>query len=255
MNRQYWDDIAEYYESEIFDVLDNDSEGLIVGLIEKYGKDCSTASDLGCGIGRFLPTLSDACEKVLAVDFSRNILARAQEECSHLDNVEFIPMDLSCPGASLPDVDLCISVNALITASLEERIKMFDFIAEHLEENGYFILVVPSLESAMLYDFRQIEWNLRSGLKPSAAVNADFRSRKIINNSEGLHEGIVLVDDVPTKHYLKEELVATLECRGIKIIDLFKIEYPWSTEFISPPRWMKGPYPWDWLTVAQKLAV
>lgn len=252
MDKKYWDEIAECYESEIFDVLDNDSEGLIVGLIEKFGKNCSIASDLGCGIGRFLPTLSDTCEKVLAVDFSRKIMERAEEECSHLDNVRFIRMDLSSRDADLPAVELCICVNALITPSLDERLRMFDFIAEHLQEKGHLILVVPSLESAMLYDFRQIEWNLRNGLRPSAAVNADFRSRKIITNPEGLHEGIVLVDDVATKHFLREELIATLESRELRILELCKIKYPWSTEFMSAPRWMQEPYPWDWLLIARK---
>lgn len=252
MDRQYWDDIAECYESEIFDVLGNDSEGLIVGYLEQYGQNCTLASDLGCGIGRFLPALSRISEKVLAVDFSENLLERAEEECAGLENIQYIPMDLSSPGASLPSVDLCLSVNALITPSLEKRVKMFDFIAEHLEDNGHFIFVVPSLESAMLYDFRQIEWNLRGGLRPSAAVNADFRARKTLSAAQGLHEGIVLVDDVPTKHFLKEEIVAILESRGLKVIDLFKIEYPWSTEFISPPRWMQEPFPWDWLTITKK---
>ena len=29
-----------------------------------------------------------------------------------------------------------------------------------------------------------------------------------------------------------------------------KIAYPWTTEFAEPPRWMREPYPWDWLVEA-----
>lgn len=253
MDKKYWDDIAEYYESEIFSVLHHDSEGLIVGLFEKYGKKVGTASDLGCGIGRFLPDLSSRCDKVLAVDFSQKLIDRAQEEYSHLDNVQFFTMDLSSPKASLPQVDFCVSVNALITPSLEERVRMFDFISNHILEKGHLVLVVPSLESAMFCDFRHIEWNMRGGLKPSAAIKADYRTRKCIKKPDkGLYEGIIWIDDIPTKHFLKEELIATLEARKMSIVEIYKIEYPWSTEFISPPRWMKRPYPWDWLIMARK---
>jgi hypothetical protein len=31
-----------------------------------------------------------------------------------------------------------------------------------------------------------------------------------------------------------------------------KLEYGWKTEFSHPPRWMKAPFPWDWLVTARK---
>ena len=252
MDKKYWDSIAEYYESEIFPVLENDTDGLVVGLIERYGNKNCIASDLGCGIGHFIPYLSKEFKQVIAVDISDVCIDRAKEECAHLDNIEYLCMDLSSKDVDLPKVEFCLSVNALITPSLEDRLKMFDFIGTHIKQDGHLVLVVPSLESAMFCDFRQIESNLRSGLKPSAAVNADFQTRKSLRNSDGLYEGTILIDDVPTKHYLKEELIAMLGERGLRVIDCSKIEYPWSTEFISAPRWMSEPYPWDWLVIARK---
>ncbi len=253
MDKKYWDNIAEYYESEIFPVLENDTEGLVVGLIEKYGdRDC-IASDLGCGIGHFLPFLSREFNRVTAVDISEVCIDRAKEECTHLDNVEYICTDISAGTADLPEVEFCLSVNALITPSLEDRLKMFDIIGTHIKKDGHLVLVVPSLESAIFCDFRQIESNLRSGLRPAAAVNADFQTRKSLRNSDGLFEGNILIDDVPTKHYLKEELIAILSERNLSIIEFSKIEYPWSAEFISAPRWMSEPFPWDWLVVARKV--
>jgi len=128
---------------------------------------------------------------------------------------------------------------------------MLDLVANHLGPGSHLVLVVPSLESALLTDFRLIEWNLRDGMKPSAAVRAGFRAHRQTDNPH-LHEGIVQIDDVPTKHYLKEELVALLERRSMRILDIYKIEYSWKTEFASPPRWMRSPFPWDWLLVAEK---
>jgi hypothetical protein len=100
----------------------------------------------------------------------------------------------------------------------------------------------------MLTDFRLVEMNLRNGFGPASAVRAGFQTP----DYRRLNQGIVPVDDVPTKHYLREELVALLESRLLRILNIRKIEYPWNTEFDSPPRWLKEPLPWDWLVVAQK---
>jgi hypothetical protein len=132
--------------------------------------------------------------------------------------------------------------------SLACRMRILDVMAGHILKGGHLVLVVPSLESAMLTDFRLIEVNLRNGFGPASAVRAGFEK----SDYPRLHQGIVAIEDVPTKHYLKEELVSLLERRGLRIKEIRKIEYPWDTEFDSPPGWMKEPYPWDWLVVAQK---
>lgn len=129
---------------------------------------------------------------------------------------------------------------------------MLDVVCRHLRLNGHLVLVVPSLESALLANVRLIEWNLRNGLSTGAAARAGFKAHKHGDN-RGLHQGIVRLDDVETKHYIEEELVVLLKSRGMQVLDIQKIEYPWTTEFVNPPRWMKDPYPWDWLCVAQKV--
>ena len=57
---------------------------------------------------------------------------------------------------------------------------------------------------------------------------------------------------MPTKHYLREELTTTAARFGLAVQEIEKIEYPWSSEFNSPPRWMRAPFPWDWLVLLQK---
>jgi len=75
-----------------------------------------------------------------------------------------------------------------------------------IKKDGHLVLVVPSLESALFSDFRQIESNLRSGLKPSAAVNADFQTRKSLRNSDGLfvplRDGELDRPERPVRHRL-----------------------------------------------------
>ena len=67
---------------------------------------------------------------------------------------------------------------------------------------------------------------------------------------EGEHE-----DDcggIPTKHYLQAEITTTARRFHFSDLGIEKIEYPWNTEFHNPPRWMRAPFPWDWLALLKK---
>jgi SAM-dependent methyltransferase len=248
MKREYWNKLAGCYEDEIFSVLHYDRKQLVIQEIRKLGTPEKTAGDYGCGPGHFLPYLAENFQKVFAIDISRGLIAKAKKKCSHLSNIEYIPVDIAANGLRLANTHFILSVNAIIMPSLACRLRILDVMARHILKDGHLVLVVPSLESAMLTDFRLIELNLRYGFGPASAVRAGFEKP----NHRRLHQGIVPIDGVPTKHYLKEELVAMLERRNLRIKEISKIEYQWDTEFDSPPRWMKDPLPWDWLVIAQK---
>jgi ubiquinone/menaquinone biosynthesis C-methylase UbiE len=249
MKREYWNNLACRYEDEIFSVLHYDRKQLVLRQIRKLGATGKIAGDYGCGIGHFLPYLSASFQKVFAIDISRGLIAKAKKKCSHLTNVSYIKADLAAKGLRLANAHFILSVNTLIMPSLVARLRILDVMARRILKNGHLVLVVPSLESAMLTCFRLIQMNLRDGYSPASAVRARFEK----NSYYRLRQGIVPIDNVPTKHYLKEELVALLERRDLRIIKISKIEYQWNTEFESPPRWMKAPFPWDWLVVAQKI--
>jgi ubiquinone/menaquinone biosynthesis C-methylase UbiE len=253
MNREYWNRVAEHYEDEIFDVIRQDRRGLVLSKLDRYGDTRTTASDIGCGTGNFLPSLASRFRHVVAVDISHRCIERARARCETLANVSFLKMDVASQGIRLPKVDLALSVNSFITPSLTQRTRILSAVTRHLRASGHLILVVPSLESAMLTNARLIEWNLRSGVLPSVANRAGFGSRIQADNRR-LHEGIVPIDGVLTKHYTREELAVILGNSNMRISDTLKIEYPWNTEFSKAPGWMRSPYPWDWLCVAQKLA-
>ncbi|MFH1371726.1 MAG: class I SAM-dependent methyltransferase [Planctomycetota bacterium] len=248
MKREYWNNMSCCYEDEIFSVLHNDRKGLVLEQIRKLGAPEKIAADYGCGIGHFLPSLSESFQKVFAIDISRGLIAKAKKNCSNLSNVEYLTADLSATGLRLADTHFILSVNTLIMPSLAVRLRILDVMAGHILNDGHLVLVVPSLESAMLTNFRLIQTNLRNGFNPASAVRAGFEK----NENNHLRQGIIPIDNVPTKHYLKEELVALLERRDLHVEEIRKIEYPWDTEFDSPPGWLKNPFPWDWLITAQK---
>ncbi len=251
MNRTYWNRMAGRYESEIFSVLEHDRSALIARQIRRYAGPARNATDVGCGIGHFLPLLSARFRRILAVDFSSRCIARARRRHAALPNIDFRTQDLAAPGARLPRADFALCVNAAISPSAAVRGRLFDVVARHLRPGAHLVLVVPALESVLLTDFRLIQWNRRDGQSPRRAAGSGFRAHRRAPRPR-LHEGVVRIDGVETKHYLKEELQALLGNRGLRTRSVRKIQYPWSSEFTDPPRWMQSPYPWDWLVVAQK---
>ncbi|MGD9611848.1 MAG: class I SAM-dependent methyltransferase [Kiritimatiellia bacterium] len=251
MNRGYWDRMAARYEDEIFSVLAHDRAALVADTVRRHGRKHQTATDVGCGIGHFLPLLAANFRRVLAVDLSSRNVARARTRHARLANVDFRTADLAAPGARLPPADFALCVNAAIAPALGPRNRMLDVLARHLRPGAHLVFVVPALESILLTDFRLIQWNLRDGQTPGRAAGAGFRAFRPVHRPR-LHEGVVDIAGVATKHYLREEIAGLLETRGLRPLEFAKIEYPWSSEFTGAPRWMQAPFPWDWLCVARK---
>jgi len=251
MNKKYWNSLAGTYESQVFDVLGHDRRNLIQDQMDELGSPEKTVSDLGCGIGHFLPMLSERFERVFAVDLAGECLDRAKESCRKLDNVDYASVDLSKPGADLPRADVTLCVNSLMTPSLAKRLAFIQNVSDQLRTGGRLVLVVPSLESALLTDHRLVEWHLREGMSPAEALRAAHDLGKVPGAGR-LRQGILYTGGTLTKHYLQEELTAMLGMHSHQVRRILKLEYPWSTEFESPPRWLKAPFPWDWLVVAEK---
>jgi len=144
MDTAYWERIAPRFESEIFDVFANDRKGLITSRIRRLGSPRKTASDLGCGIGNFLPAMTQAFRHVIAVDISAKTLNRAKSACSGLRNVSYVKLDLSSAKAKLPKVDFALSVNTLLTPDARKSAALLNSTVRHIKAGGHLLLVVPS---------------------------------------------------------------------------------------------------------------
>ena len=247
MDEKYWDTVAADYDGEIFSALASDRNEVIVSAIQRFGSKDSAACDFGCGVGKFLPALAENFGSVYAFDLSRELLEQARQSCRKLRNIRFAKEDLSQKNAKIPMADFGLCVNVLIMPSRNVRIAVFNTITKKLRPGAHLVLVVPSLESVLLSDYRLIQWNLKQGFSYDEAVE-DFDN----SSDASLRQGLVEIDNVSTKHYLKEELIAFLKDKPFDIETIEKVEYAWDTEFDSPPKWMKEPYPWDWLLILRK---
>lgn len=248
MKRSYWEKIAPTYGDEIFDVLHNDKKALIRSVIKKYASKNKTVIDIGCAIGKWLPVLSPAFKKVVAVDISAKNLDIAKQLYPQYKNVQYLRADMSGKNTKVPKCDFGICINAILTPSLKDRTKFFQSLSACLKKGGRIVITIPSLESWLFSSIIQQQHKIDRNLYPQLK-----NAKKAIQNWNNIRQGNVDIDDVPHKHYLKEELQLLLANEGFVAEDFKKIEYEWDTEFNDPPKWLKEPKPWDWMVVAKKL--
>jgi SAM-dependent methyltransferase len=250
MNEQsHWDSIGNNYNTEIFDVFKSDRRKILPHYFAKYGNKKKSAIDFGCGNGKSFSYLSPLFKDVLAIDISSELLAQARQR--QFNNISFRRMDLSRRSIKLPQVDFIFCCNVIMLPEVEKNINMFKNISKALRKNGSSVLVLPAMESILFSGWRLIDWYKREGVAPEEIDKDEllyFKGRK-----PDIIRGIFYIDNVPTKHYSASELEVLFEQAGLKIISLDKVEYDWNTEFQSPPKWMKAPYPWDWLIECQKI--
>jgi len=224
MDEKCWDRMAADCDGEIFSVLASDRNEVIVSAIQQFGSKDAIACDFGCGVGKFLPVLAENFHSVHATDLSGELLEQARQSCKEMHNISFSKSDLSKNKLKLPKVNFGLCVNVMIMPARKVRVAVFNTITKHLHSGAHLALVVPSLESALLSDYRLVQWNLKQGLSYDEAVS-DFDN----DSNASLRQGLVEIDGLPTKHYLKEELIAFLKDKPFEIDSIEKVEYSWDT--------------------------
>lgn len=247
MDRKYWERIAPDYNDEIFDVLHNDKKAIIRYAILQHAALSKTVLDIGCAVGKWLPVLAPHFKKVIAIDISEKNLTIARKRYDQLTNIEYVRADMSSGKTKLPKADVAVCINAILTDSLKKRTVFFHHLSNCIKKGGQLILVVPSLESWMLSKIIQQQWKIDQSL-----FNEKIRETEALKKYKNVQQGNMDIDHVPTKHYLEEELTLLLSKEKFKVSEIKKIEYKWTTEFVDPPKWLKEPYPWDWMCVANR---
>ena len=247
MKRAYWEKMAPSYGDEIFDVLHNDKKAHIRTVIEQHASKQKTVMDIGCAIGKWLPVLAPAFKKVIAVDISAKNLAIASALYPQYKNVEYLRADMSGRKTKVPACDFAICINAILTPDARDRNLFFQSLPACVKKGGRIVITVPSLESWLLTSVLQQQYKIDKRHFPPVT-----RAKEAIRKWNNIRQGNADIDQVPHKHYLKEELEILLKEVGFTAEAFQKIEYGWDTEFLRPPQWLQQPGPWDWMVVARK---
>lgn len=247
--RKHWNKIGSGYDDEIFDVFHSDRNKVLSRYFKRHAKADGKVIDFGCGTGKAFPYLSPAFGRVTGYDISDALLevARARP----FTNVSLQQADLTRKNHRFDPADFLFCCNVIMLPEMDMNRAMFSNINKALNPGGYAVIVVPSMESMLYTASRLIEWNRREGVKPTEIPASDlayFSAPKL-----KVIEGIIHIDKVPTKHYTEPELRVLFGEAGLTVTATERIEYDWTSEFANPPRWMKEPYPWDWLVECHKL--
>lgn len=250
MTRAYWDALAGNYEEQIFSVLQHDRGRRVADCVNRYGRVGGTGADLGCGPGQALPMLARRFGQVHACDHSLPLLQRARRSAAEWANVHFHHVDLAADEAvPFAPVDLALCINVLLTPDLRTRERLWNSVSSVVAEGGVLLLVVPSLESALYTNFRRLDWHVRAGVEHEFDARSELGFEGPLADAE---QGVRLIEGVPTKHYLREEIIVQLGDRGLEVAETIQLTYAWTAEFADPPDWMAAPYPWNWLVVARR---
>ncbi len=246
MDKKYWDHKADCYDAEIFSSIHSDTRGVIASEIQKHSSKKKTALDFGCGPGLYLPFLSESFGRVYGYDLSSCLIESAQKRTQGLNNVSLKGADLTKENLKKIRADFCVCANVLIAPDHDLRKKLINNLVTGLKKKAVVVFIIPSSESSLLVNARLFEWNLRDGMNPAEALKESADNETERGN---FANGLIPIDNVLTKHYTKEEFEMFAAAAGLKCIKTEKVEYGWQTEFENPPKWMKEPYPWDWMGV------
>ncbi len=247
MDRTYWDKLAGVYDARVLNSLAADRSGVIGDAIDGLANRRRSCADFGCGTGHYLPALAKRFERVVGVDHSRKLLDAARKRIAKLANATVRQGDLARDRRTLEKpVDVGFCMNVLIMPDRNTRQSIGANLARWVKKGGRLLLLVPALESALYVNQRYVSWNVKRGVARSDAKQAGLHARA------DLLEGIVPLDGAPTKHYLAAETRWALGEWGFDVDSVQRVEYDWTTEFAKPPRWLREPYPWDWLVVARR---
>ncbi len=243
MNEEsHWNHIAPTYNAEIFDVFQSDTKKVLAKYFKKHGNARHTAIDFGCGNGKAFSYLAPRFQHVVGLDISQKLLHQART--LPYSNVSLKQADLT-KSLRLSKAEFIFCCNVAILPEVDKNVAIIRNLQKTLTHNGSALVVIPSLESMIFSAWRLIDWYKKEKVKPEkidATEWAGFAGKKI-----DILQGLVAINGVTTKHYTEQEIEVVFGRCGLTVSNIEKVEYAWSSEFTSPPKWMKGPYPWDWL--------
>lgn len=243
--RATWERVAPNYNGEIFDVFKSDRKRLLKKAVAKFAHPNHRAIDFGCGNGKAFPYLAPSFKRVLAIDFSAQLVDAARE--TKYKNIDFMTHDLTQPLDEVADFGFCC--NVMIAPDAQKNRLILHHIHRALKPRRHAVFVVPSLESFLFSAWAMATQYREEGILPKNADPSDFSGLAV--KPHELAEGIVRINDQKTKHYTEGELTYLYREAGFRDIDIQKLEYDWTTEFQEPSSWLSQPGPWDWLVVAK----
>ena len=241
-----WDRVAEDYFAEVVSPLRDGVPAPLARLIARVpGAQRKTVGDLGCGIGSLLPTLAARFSRVIGIDFSPAMLARARAGC-RANNVHLHRADLADLGRFRAKLDVAITINAVLTPNPLRLDRIFSAIHATLRDGGLLLGVFPAMEP-VLYQGFLIHERERRRHPPSRARS---RTDAILERDKfDFVHGTYVDDDGAQKFFYEFELRHRLRRAGFRRLRIGRVQYAWE-DVGGYERFPGEPRMWDWLVRA-----
>ncbi|MFA6088802.1 MAG: methyltransferase domain-containing protein [Candidatus Woesearchaeota archaeon] len=251
MENKEWDRYAKKYHDCVISPFQKSVENPIFNDIKRIsGKKKLIIADIGCGIGDFLPFLSKNFKKVIAVDFSKEMLKCSEKKNTKLKNITYLQADTRQLSKLKLNVDVAISVNSIILPSLKDNQKSLKEIHKSINKNGIYIGIFPSMES-LLYNFSLVyerEWK-----KYENEEKAMKKTKKIVEYHKYNVISCVFDDDGEKQRLFYEfELKEMLKVAGFRNIEFKKVFYPWRCDVSGFEDFPGRDRMWDWYVICRK---
>ena len=249
MDKQYWDELADTFDQDVIEIYNAERRNVLLNEVDRLSKKARTAADLGCGTGGLTRKLAPLFKHVIALDLSDALIKVAKERVT-AKNVDFGVFDLAGEAGPTVRADVTLCINVLISPEFEIRRRIARNLYRATRKNGYAVVAVPAYES-MLHVYHTL---LRCRMKEGDTYS---RATKKVSTLFGREvpeplSGNILLQEVATKHYTREELTGFLVDAGFHVKRIKRLELPWAEELDEIPSWLREPYPWDWLAVVQR---
>lgn len=249
MNEElHWNKIAPTYNDQIFDVFKSDRKNILKKYFKKYGNLKHTVIDFGCGNGKAFEYLAPLFKEVRGYDISQELLNQAKQR--PFKNVKVKQLDLTASKLGITPADFGFCCNVAMLPDIDKTHAMIRNLQLAIKAGGAAVFVLPSLDSVLYASWQLINLYKKEGISVNDIPKSEFdyfraSKREII-------EGIIYIDGVPTKHFGQSEIDVVFKEAGFISVKVEKVEYDWDSELTDPPKWLKAPYPWDWLVECRK---
>ena len=248
MRARDWDRVAADYFGEVVSPLAAGIPRALARALDAIAEpERKTVVDLGCGIGTLLPPLAARFGRVVGVDFSAAMLARARRTC-RARNVAFRRADLAELRALHGTVDVALTVNSVLTPDAERLDRVFAELAAVLRPGGVLLGIFPSMEAILYSGFLIHE---RARRRTSAARARALTTIVLERAKYDFVHGTYREAARAQKFFYAFELAYRLRRAGFRRVRIGKVFYPWDAVG-GYERFPGEPPMWDWLVRARR---